>query len=242
MKKSAALFLSFIVSCVIGLSSCVMAENAYITTTATSQTELTADIVSFDVEIVTSSKESMAKAVAENKKISAKVYENLKKSVNQTTGDSLKTSSYSATSIYRYNNSKKVFDYYQVTNRVRVRTKNIAKVGSIIDTAMADGATSIDNISYDVSDYEAECNKLLAATAKKAREQAANIAKSIGSDVIGVKSIDGSCSMSGKNIMPKLYMSARAMSCDEASGSSDTSIEAGTMTLNARVNANFYIK
>ena len=242
MKKSLVLFFSIIAMCVIGFSSCVFAEGAYITTNATSQVELPPDVVDFDVEIITTSKDSMDKAIAENKNISSKVYENLKKITEKNTGDSLRTSSYSATSTYRYNNGKKIFECYQVTNKVKVHTKNIANVGSMIDKAMADGASSVSNISYNVSNYETECNKLLAEASKKAKEQAVSIAKSIGSEIIGVKSIEGSCSMSGQNnIMPRLMM-AKAETYSADTESASTNIEVGTMTLNARVNANFYLK
>ena len=66
-----------------------------------------------------------------------------------------------------------------MTNKVKVHTKNIANVGSMIDKAMADGASSVSNISYNVSNYETECNKLLAEASKKAKEQAVSIAKSL---------------------------------------------------------------
>ena len=129
-----------------------------------------------------------------------------------------------------------------MTNKVKVHTKNIANVGSMIDKAMADGASSVSNISYNVSNYETECNKLLAEASKKAKEQAVSIAKSIGSEIIGVKSIEGSCSMSGQNnIMPRLMM-AKAATYSADTESASTNIEVGTMTLNARVNANFYLK
>lgn len=240
MKKSIILFFSIIAMCVIGFSSCVFAEGAYINTSATSQVELTPDVVDFDVEIVTTSKDSMDKAIAENKNISAKVYENLKKVIEKNAGDSLKTSSYSATSTYRYNNGKKIFECYQVSNKVKVHTKNITNVGSMIDKAMADGASSVTNISYNVSNYEVECNKLLAEASKKAKEQAVSIAKSIGSEIVGVKSIEGSCSMAGQNYAPRLMMSKTVNYSADAESS--TNIEVGTMTLNARVNANFYLK
>ena len=102
--------------------------------------------------------------------------------------------------------------------------------------------SSVSNISYNVSNYETECNKLLAEASKKAKEQAVSIAKSIGSEIIGVKSIEGSCSMSGQNnIMPRLMM-AKVETYSTDTESASTNIEVGTMTLNARVNANFYLK
>lgn len=242
MKKSVVLFLSIIMTCLIGFGSMVLAEGGYINTTATAQVEVVPDTVDFDVEVVTTSKESMAKAIAENKQISGKVYNNLKKVTEQTKGDSLKTSNYSAVPVYRYNNSKKVFDYYEVKNSVKVHTKNIAKVGQMIDTAMNDGATSVNNVTYSISEYENECQKLLAETAQKAKNQAYSIAESIGSTITGIKSIDGSCSLAGKNVMPRMLMSAKASNFEGVEDAAGTSIEVGTMTLNARVNASFFVK
>lgn len=242
MKKTIALVMTLIISCFIGTQA--FAEVGYISTNATSQVELTPDVVNFNVEIVTTSKESMAKALAENKRISAKVYENLKKATEKNKSDSLKTSNYSAIPVYKYNNNKKVLDYYQVTNNVKVHTKQIASAGQMIDTAMVDGATSVNNVSYDVSNYDAECNKLLAQTSLKAKEQAENIARTLGTELTGVKSIDSSCSLTGKSVMPRMYMSAKTanFSADSAVEAGGTNIEVGTMTLNARVNIYFFIK
>ena len=244
MKKTIALFLSIIMSCFL-IGTKAFAEQGYISSTATSQVELTPDTVTFNVEIITTSKESMAKAIAENKRISAKVYENLKKATEKNKADSIKTSNYSAVPVYKYNNNKKTLDYYQVTNNVKVQTRQIANAGQMIDNAMSDGATSINNVSYDVSSYEAECNKLLAETSKKAKLQAENIVSSLGTTITGIKSVDSSCSLAGKSTMPRLYMSAKAtnFSSDMEMGTaSGTNIEVGTMTLNARVNICFYVK
>lgn len=239
MKKILSLFLSVLAVCVIG-SSVLAAETGYITTTTTSQVELTPDVVNFDVEIVTTSKESMNKAISENKNVSAKVYNNLKKAIEGNETDSLKTSNYNATPVYRYTNGKRYLDYYQVTNTVKVHTKKIDAVGSMMDKAIADGATSVNNISYSVSEYDAECQKLLAQTSVKAKTQAMAIIKELGSEYIGVRSIDGSCSLSGTN-MPRMVMSMKA-SVNDAVTETSTNIEVGKMTLTARVTASFYLK
>ena len=244
MKKTiillSAIFMMF-------FGTCVKAETepGYISVNASSQLELAPDVIDFSVEIVTTSKESMQKAVAENKKISSKVYEDLKKSIDKTTGDSIKTANYSANPVYRYNNNKRVLDYYQVKNNVKVHTKKIAEVGKMIDTATEDGATSVNNISYSVSKYDDECNKLLAETAKKARVQAENIAAALGGEISGIKSVDGSCSLSGRTTMPRVMLMSKAVgeaSNDAMAQDSGVDIEVGTITLYSRINAFFYIK
>ena len=245
MKK---IFISLLVIGAIfctGVNKIMAAEQGYISVNASSEMELTPDSVDFSVEVVTTSKDSMQKAIAENKKVSGKVYEDLKKSLDKAAGDSIKTSNYSANPVYKYVNNKRVLDYYQVRNSVKIHTKKIAEVGKMIDTATADGATSVNNISYSVSKYDEECNKLLAETAKKARRQAENITTALGSQILGVKSVDGSCSLSGRNTMPRMMLNAKAMGAmadSMAQEESYTNIEVGTMTLYARINAFFYIK
>ena len=240
MKKFLLAVFILLFSGFIGFSGCTFADSGYITTSAESKTELVPDIVSFNIEIVTTSKESMEKAAGENRKICTKVYENLEKSSAKADGGCIKTLSYGAISMYKYTNGKKEFDYYQVTNKIYVRTKKISEAGGIIDTAIADGASSVSGISYDVSDYESECNKLLAETSKKAKEQAESIAKSIGSEIVGIKSLEGNCSASSQNIAPRMLRSAKTVSCSESDES--TNIEQGTVTLNAKVIGNFYLK
>ena len=112
----------------------------------------------------------------------------------------------------------------------------------MIDKATSDGATSVNSISYSVSKYDDECNKLLADTAKKARVQGENIAKSLGSEITGVKSISSSCSFSSRSVMPRMMLAKAAGVANETAMDSGTDIEVGTMTLHASVNACFYVK
>ena len=238
MKKITVLLLSLLMTVFVGTK--VFAEQGYITVNVSSQTELAPNVISFDVEIVTTSKDSMQKAVAENKTKSEKVYNTLKKLTENNKEDSIKTSTYNATPIYRYNNNKRVLEYYQVTNSVKVRTTQVSEVGKMIDNAIASGATSVNNISYNVSAYENETNKLLADATKKARAQADSIAKALGTEVSGIKSVSFSTSVAGQTNTPRLYL-AKASGTAETADTS-TNIEVGTMTLNARVNINFYIK
>lgn len=246
MKKYVVLLLAVFTMALTGITNSVMsAEPGYISVDTTSTLELTPDVIDFSIEIITTSKESMAKAIAENKKISTKVYEDLKKMTANNTGDWIKTSNYSTNPVYRYNNNKRVLDYYQVTNNVKVHTKDTANIGKMIDTATSDGATSVNGISYSVSKYDEEANKLLAETAKKARKQGENLAKAIGSEIIGIKSISSSCSFSNRTVMPRMMLMAKSSgACDEACQTNDagTNIEVGAMTLHARVHADFYLK
>ena len=114
----------------------------------------------------------------------------------------------------------------------------------MIDVATSDGATSINGVSYTVSKYDNECGKLLADAAKKAKEQADIMASALGSQVTGVKYVDGSCSLSGRTTMPRMMLMAKSAGqmADEASNDAGVNIEVGTMKLYARVSAQFFLK
>lgn len=249
MKKSLVLLFAFLVS-MFGFSTQINAaevQTCVITTSGTAQAELTPDIISFDVEVLSTSKDSMAKAVSENKQACAKVYEYLKKTLDKASNDTVSTSSYSATPVYRYNNNKKVLDYYQVRTVIKVKTKNVENAGQIIDGVVANGATSVNNISYDISNYDAESNKLLALASQKAKEQAESIVKSIGNQLAGIKNIECSSSLSSRNqIMPLIAQNAKCVvSFGDAAADSisvPTKLEPGTMNLYAKVVITFYIK
>lgn len=248
MKKTIILMMTifalFVGATTVGVQT-QATEQGYISVDATSEKEITPDVVDFTVEVVTNSKESMTKAVEENKKISSKVYADLKQALEKNKSDSVTTLNYSSSPVYKYNNNKRVLDYYEVRNRIKVHTKDIQNVGKMIDKATADGATSINNISYSVSMSDNESNNLLSETAKKARAQGENLAKSIGSEIIGVKSISSSCSFTSKNGTPRLMMMSKsALGADSANVEEEhsTNIEVGTMTLHARVHAEFYVK
>ncbi|MCR5265522.1 MAG: SIMPL domain-containing protein [Cyanobacteria bacterium RUI128] len=235
----------YLILCLLALTVCVTgafaAEQGYISVSATSQVELVPDTVDFSVEVTATSKDSMTKASEENKKLSGKIYEDLKKLLNQANGDSIKTSNYSANPVYKYTNNKRVLDYYEVKNNIKIHTKNIANVGKMIDTATSDGATSVNNITYSVSQYENETNKLLAESALKAKIQGDCIAKALGTEITGIKSVDSSCSFSGRTTLPRMMLMAKSAGANDAAETS-TNIEVGTMTLNSRVNINFYVK
>ena len=244
MKKFIVLLLGLFLTFSFGINNVYSAEQGYISVEATSEMELVPDVVDFSVEIVTTSKESMKKAIEENKKIAVKVYNELKKATENNPADSIKTSNYSANPVYRYNNNKRVLDYYQVTNSVKVHTKDTANVGKMIDIATSSGATSVNNISYSISSHDNQSNKLLAETAKKARAQGDKIAKAMGSEIIGIKSISSSCSFSNRNIMPRMMLMSKSAGAviENSSADNGVNIELGTMTLHARVHADFYVK
>lgn len=247
MKKIVLLLvLSIIGSGVVLKSNAVLPQNerGYISVNTTTNSEVAPDIAEITFAIKTYDTKSMQKATVQNKEISEKVNTILKSMINPASGDYIKTSDYRANPIYVYKDNKRNFDKYEVSNKIKVHTKSIDKIGSMIDKSIDAGATNVDNLSFSASDYEKQCNELLSSTAQKAYVRANIIAKSLSTNLDGVRSFDSSCSANNYN-MPRMYMAKNMLSSVadsvEASGLS-TTISEGTIKINANVNATFFVK
>lgn len=218
-------------------------ENGKISVSTTANTEIAPDVAQISFAVQTEDVKSMQKATLANKEISEKVLVSLKSFINPDDGDYIKTSDFSATPLYVYNNSKRTFDKYQVSNRVLVHTKSIDKVGKMIDSAIASGATNVDSLTFSVSNSVSQCDELLAIASKKAKTRAGKVAEALGLKVIGVENIITSCGVNNNNY-PRLYM-AKNMIADTAealTSGNGTSISDGVVKVNANINATFILK
>ena len=220
-------------------------EKGYITISTSADSEIAPDTAELSFAIKTSDNKSLQKATLINKDISEKVYNILKELINTANGDYIKTSNYNASPIYNYNGNKKTLDKYEVSNRVTVHTKSIDKLGSMIDRATEAGATNIDSLNFSVSNYESECNSLIEKATQKANTRAAIAAKSAGTSLDGIKSMNISCSENKNIAAPRLYM-AKSMALG-ASNSTDeavpaTEISSGVIKIYSNINATFYVK
>lgn len=219
-------------------------ERGKISVNTNAETEIAPDVAELSFAVKTSDLKSMQSATVENKKISDKVFTELKSMIDTTNGDYIKTSDFSAQSVYSYINSKKIFEKYEVSNRVIIHTKSIDKVGMMIDRAIAAGATNVDNLSFSLSNYESQCNDLISVATKKAKSRADVIASALGTSVDGISNLSTTCSTNNYN-PPRLYM-AKNMIADVAAESTGgglaTSISNGVVKVNANVNASFFVK
>ena len=195
---------------------------------APNQAEITIGIETSDV--------SMKTASEKNKAIANQIVSSLKKLLGP--NDYIKTNTYSARPTYIYTkDNKQVFDKYVVTNSVTVITNNTELVSKLTDTAIAQGATNVDNLKFLATDYDCACNEALGELTKKAYNQANSVAKSINSQIIGVKTINATCNTDNG---PRPYYAMMAKSSLNAD--SATPIESGKLKINVNVEASFYVK
>lgn len=237
MKKKIALVL--LVSIIfIGLSTMadtVEKERGYISVNASVTKEISPNQAEIAIGIETTDK-SLKKASENNKIIANKVYSSLKSLLGPE--DSIKTSDYSAKPQYIYTkDNKKLFDSYLVSNLVTVKTKKLELVSSLIDTAIAQGATNVNNLQFLVVDYDSACSDALAELTKKAHSQASSVAKSINSQLTGIKSINATCNP--ENNARPIYPMMMKAAVDSVSA---TPIESGKIKIYANLDASFYVK
>ena len=218
-------------------------ERGYISVNTSANAELAPDVAEISIAVKTYDNKSMQKATLQNKEISEQVISTLKSMIDTSKGDYIKTADFSATPIYSYSGNKRNFDKYQVSNSVVVHTKSIDKIGTMIDKAIALGATDVNSLNFSVSNYETQCNDLLTLAAKKASARANAVAKTVPTTLSGIRSMDVSCSTSNSSRPQyKMLMANRAMMMDSEAVGSSTTIESGVIKVFANVSATYFVK
>ena len=219
-------------------------ERGFISVATTANTELPPDVAEISIAVQTSDEKSLQKATEENKQISDKVYTALSSMINKENGDYIKTMNYSAAPVYSYKNDKKNLLKYEVSNNIIVHTKSVKDAGKMIDKAISLGATNINDLSFSISEYDKQCNDLLAIAAKKAYTRASILASSSGNSLNGIKSMVGSCS-TAEAVRPQYRMLAKnlsmAASADTAESSSSP-VQGGVIKLFANINVAYFVK
>ena len=221
-------------------------EKGYVSVSYTAEKEVSPDTVEVSIAVKTEDKKSLQSAVKENKEMSDKVYEYLKGAINTQNGDYIKTTNYSASPNYIYNNGKRSLDKYVVSNNIIVHTKSLDKISTMIDKSLSLGATNVDSLNFSLSEKDAQCAELLSTATKEVRKRADIVAAAAGSSVTGVKNIDTSCSVNQNyGVVPQyrnMLMSKAAGASMDSAVESGASIEAGVIKVYSNVNASFYLK
>ncbi len=224
----------------------IATNKGYVSVSYNAEKEVSPDTVEVSIAVRTDDKKTMQEAVRKNKEITDKVYAYLKSQITSTNGDYIKTSNYSASPSYVYNNNKRILDKYEVSNSIIVHTKSIDKIAEIIDKSLSLGATNVDSLNFSLSEKDTQCAELLSNATKQVKKRADIVASAAGSSVVGIKNIDTSCSINNSNRYPvyrNSLMMAKAASMDAGSTeSTPTNIEAGTIKIYSNVNASFYLK
>jgi uncharacterized protein len=101
----------------------------------------------------------------------------------------IQTSYVNVSPVYDYNSSSPHITGYSVSNEVSVHVRDISKVADVIDNSVAAGATTVDSVSFDVSNRTDAENQARDAAVKDARSHADAFAAAAGVTITGVQSI-----------------------------------------------------
>lgn len=220
-------------------------QKGFLSVSYTTEKEVSPDTVEFSIAVKTSDKKTMQEASRKNKEISNKVYEYLKANINPANGDFIKTSNYNATPIYTYNNGKRNFDRYEVSNNIIVHTKALDNISGFIDKSIEMGATNVNSLNFTLSNKDQQCAEMLSNAAKQVKSRANIVSAALGTSVAGVKELRTSCSLNQGRV--SYYTNMRLMksagsAMDAAAPEASTSIEAGNITIYASIDGDFYVK
>lgn len=221
-------------------------QRGFLSTSYSTEKEVSPDTVEFSIAVRTDDKKSMQEASRKNKEISNKVYDYLKSNITSANGDYIKTSNFNATPVYTYNNGKRIFDKYEVSNNIIVHTKSLDKVSSMIDKSISLGATNVNSLNFTLENKDAQCAELLSKAGKQIRSRADIVASSVGTSVTGIKEVRTSCSLNQRRVSygyANLKMArANGLADEAAAPQAVTNIESGNITIYANVDADFYVK
>lgn len=146
----------------------------------------------------------------------------------------IQSSNYSFYPTYKTENGhRSAIDGYTVNNSVVVTVRNISITGQVIDAGLSAGANEISSLDFSVSNQSLVRKEALIAAVNDARDKADVIAKALGKHIVGIQNVSESTGLAGaRHFSNAMLLSAKA---------ADTSIEAGTLALNATVHIDFIL-
>jgi uncharacterized protein YggE len=127
---------------------------------------------------------------------------------------------------------------WRATQVLKIKTKELSKVGTIVDVAASNGANQIQNINFGLSnEKETEYKKqALAQATTAAREKAETIAESLGVKLGKIKTV----SESNYYYSPRAYMMEKSVGMDAVAEASQ--VLPGKVTVSAQISLVYEVK
>lgn len=209
-------------------------EQQTINVNGSGEVSISPDIANISFSIETNAKTASA-AVKENADKTNKVLEALKSQIGE--DDKLSTTGYNLSPMYEYNNQTKKSEFtgYKATNTVLVKTYNLKKIGTLIDSAAEAGSNNIRGLTFDSTKRNDYRREALVKAVKDARATADTVANAAGVQITTIYQISPSY-----NYPVPVYRDYSESKMAAAPPS--TPIEAGEITIKASVNMVFGIE
>ncbi len=219
----------------INVSAASIPENRRLTVTGNAVITAAPDTARITLGVETSDT-SAETAAAENAERMAEVMAALK--AMGLTDAEISTSGFN---IYSYNQTvnrntpdEKTVTTYQVQNRITIITKDLERVGKIVDAAVKSGANQVQGIQFDLADKQELQLQALQNAVKQAKMKAEAMAESAGITLQGIFTLNED---SGSYVPLQDTMVMRASALGKEA---DTSITPGEIEIAARVTAVYW--
>ena len=179
MKRVSALVLTLVLLAV--LPCLALAESRTVTVTATVTVQTDPDTATIQFGVVTSARDVAQASAANAAQMDGLIRALAAAGIPE---EDVHTSSYYVNTRYNYQKPDEDGNYpiigYEVSNTLSVTVRNVDQAGSIIDLALASGATSCNGISFSSSGAGEASDQALTAALAEGHRKAALIAASCG--------------------------------------------------------------
>lgn len=205
-----------------------------VTVTADATVRAAPDMATITAGVVTQASDAAA-ALAANSQRMEKVVAALKRA--GVADRDLRTSQIMVQPQYRYGEGRAPqITGYQASNDVTVRLRDLARVGPVIDTLVAQGANRIDGPAFGIDKPEPLMDQARAEAVRKARARADILAAAAGVKVRRVLAIS-----EGGDMRPPIMPMMRTMAMDSGVAAPAPPIEPGESEVRAVVTVAFEI-
>ena len=121
--------------------------------------------------------------------------------------DDIKTESYNIEKLYEYENGKREFIGYRVSNILNITIRDLKKLGEVIDISVESGANIVRNIEFAISNESFYYRKALVKAVNNAIRKAYDIAFTVGAslDKIPIEIVEQKFNKSPIFRQPGLY-------------------------------------
>lgn len=143
----------------------------------------------------------------------------------------IKTVDFRIDIIYDYENSKQTLRGYRVTHMLQISDVDIQAVGTVVDTAVQNGANTVTNINFTVRNPQVYYERALQNAVQDAQDKARTIAKKLG---VALQEVPLQIKELSQQSPPIPFQTAMF-----AKSEAGTPIQAGELTITARVEATF---
>lgn len=179
-----------------------------------------------------------------NNQITTKVINALKQELLSDKKSYVQTKNFNLRPNYKNDSEKEVMviKNYTAVNTIQVKTSDITKVSSLIDTAIKNNVSNVSGVSMTAEEYDQYTNELTQKALLKAKNLAQATVSALNQKVYGIKTLRVNTYQQSSNGMRLYKAAAMTDSVGETVSAASTPIEAGKIKLNVSVDAEFYVK